>query len=104
MNILLNEEEILEEISSNRKQLPRIDELHFEIWDYSVNNKRLVMSMIYRNPIDKALHMNDYLTIEVAECNTDTEEPIELQTYGRLLKKHLIKQFPDKIISSKLYL
>lgn len=104
MNILLSEEEILTEINANKKHLSSIDELHFEIWDYSVNNKRLVMSMIYRNPLDKALHMDDYLTIEIAECNTDNENPIELQTYGRLLKTHLKKQFPDKKISSKLYL
>lgn len=104
MNILLNEEEILAEISANRKKLPIIDELHFEIWDYSSNNKRMVMPMIYRNPLDKALHMNDYSTIEIAECNTDNEDPIELQTYGRTLKIHLKKQFPDKKISSKLYL
>lgn len=104
MEILLSKEDLIAEINANRKRLPNIDELHFEIWDYSANNKRLVMSMIYRNPSDKALHMDDYLTVEIAECSTDNEDPAELQTYGRALKTYLKKQFPDKKISSKLYI
>lgn len=104
MKIFFGKEEIITEISANRKNLPSIDELHFEIWDYSEYKKRLVMSMIYRNPLDKALRMNDYLVIEIAECNTEYENPVELQNYGRQLKSHLKKKFPDRKISSRLYL
>lgn len=104
MKILLNEEEILTEINANRNQLPSIDELHLEIWDCSKYKKVLVMSMIYRDTNRKVLKMEDYLTLEIAECNLENEIPIELQTYGRLLKTYLKKKFPNKKISSTLRL
>lgn len=104
MTILLNEDEIIAEIHANKKQLPSIDELHFEIWDLSRNRKGLTLSMIYRNPADNRLKMSDYLTLHIAECDTEHEKPVELQTYVRLLKTHLKRKFPDKKVSSNLHL
>lgn len=104
MDIFFSKEEITTEISANRKNLPSIDELHLEIWDYSEYKKRLVMLVIHRNPSDKALRMNDYSVIEIAECNTVYDNPVELQNHGRQLKSYLKKKFPNKKVSSKLYI
>ena len=100
MKIMLNKEELISEIKANHAQLPDINELHFDIWNYA-GRKTLVMSMIYRNPVKHVLTRKDYVVFQVAQCNLENETPLELQNYGRSLKIDLRKEFPEKKISSK---
>lgn len=97
-------EEIQKHIEENPKNLPDIQKIALEIWQYDIDRVGIVMTLSCHNPQRELPKMSDFDSFCVASwCPSLCDYGITgFIQYGQKLKARLKKDYKDKKVTSNL--